>query len=465
MKDIKAIFKGTIVYLVGTVFTKLLQFFLLPLYTKYLTPVEFGNYDLELAYATFLWTFLYLDIFGGILRFMFDFEKDEKGKAIVNGLALFSISSILYLLASFGFHLIIGESYSHPFLLFLVGFFTVLQQVIGYIARGFEKNQVFVVGGILGSIATFFLTYVFIVSINLSFPGIYFATIGGMIVNIVYVFIRTKLWQQIDFAFFKLDIFSSLLKYLLPLSLNSVSYWFLTGFNRIVISKSLTIYDNGLYAVVMKFGAVISLFTQAFQLAWQEVSFSKAGLDRATQEKFFSQAINKFMIFLLIGASASLPVISITYKFIIDQQYADAYCLIPLALISAVFTAYASFVASIIGTLKKTKIIFTTTLFGSLVNIIVLFTLIESIGVSSALLSLSMGFFTIFIRRVQLLKRELRIRINWNKISIFFLLFLCSSVIYIVNISYINIISFFAVVVIGLWTFKNDISFIVGNKK
>ncbi len=211
MNDLKKIFKGTLIYLVGTVLAKLVQFFLLPLYTKYLTPIEFGNYDLELAYGTFIWTIVYLDIFGGILRFMFDFKEDEKNRPVINGFIIFLGSTVIYGISIIVLKLAFGrELLSYPYLLFLVGSLTILQQVIGYIARGYGKDQIFVVGGILGTFATFVSTYPLLAIADVSYAGIYITTIIGMLVNILYVMIRIRLWEKINLSLFDFSLFTDM---------------------------------------------------------------------------------------------------------------------------------------------------------------------------------------------------------------------------------------------------------------
>jgi len=458
MNDLKKIIKGTGIYLIGTTFTKMVQFFLLPIYTSFLTPSEFGQYDLGLAYATFLWTFVYLDIYGAILRFMFDFEENDKNKPIISGLIIFILSTIAYgiliLILVFVFHLPLD----YPFLLFLIGFLTVLQQVFGYIARGFKKDMIFVVGGILGAGMTFISTIILLYIFKISFSAIYIATILGMLVNICYVGFRINLYRSISFKYFESKLFFEMIKYAAPLSLNSVSYWFLTGFNRIAISNYLSIYDNGLYALVTKFGSIITLFTQAFQMAWQELSFSKVKLNSEEQGRFYSKAVNKFMIFLLLGATLSLPIIALLFDFIVDNQYREAYKYMPLTLLSSVFSAYSSFMASIISTLKKTKYIFTTTLYGSIVNVIVLLILINYVGVYSAIISLNLGFLVTFLRRIQLVKKEIKLDINWGGYSVNLIIFTLVSIMFSTeNIIYI-ILSIFIVLITFYFSFKKDLN-------
>ena len=78
MQDLIRFVRTTGIYLVGNVLIKIISFLLLPIYTKYLPPASYGTYDLNTAYITFLSSILFLDIWGGILRFMFDYKKEAE---------------------------------------------------------------------------------------------------------------------------------------------------------------------------------------------------------------------------------------------------------------------------------------------------------------------------------------------------------------------------------------------------
>ena len=46
MQEAKRVAKSTVIYLFGSVATKLISFLLLPVHTQYIAPAELGYYDL-----------------------------------------------------------------------------------------------------------------------------------------------------------------------------------------------------------------------------------------------------------------------------------------------------------------------------------------------------------------------------------------------------------------------------------
>ena len=79
--------KSSVLYFFGNILSKLITFFLLPIYTSYISPEDLGYYDVSTTYLNLIVTFLFIDIYVAIMRFVFD-EKhgSESNKPIFNGI-------------------------------------------------------------------------------------------------------------------------------------------------------------------------------------------------------------------------------------------------------------------------------------------------------------------------------------------------------------------------------------------
>ena len=133
MKDLWRFIKSSGIYFVGTVLTKLISFLLLPLYTSYISPADYGTYDLYNAYIMFLCSVLFLDIWSGIMRFMYEYTGENRKKPINCGFAIFTTSTILYTIII----IVVAPALhvEYPFWLFLYGILMNIQTLVGYIAR------------------------------------------------------------------------------------------------------------------------------------------------------------------------------------------------------------------------------------------------------------------------------------------------------------------------------------------
>lgn len=460
MKDLKKFIKSSGVYLLGNVLTKAISFLLLPMYTKYLSPADYGTYDLNIAYITFLSSILFLDIWAGIMRYMFDYKtENEKSQPIVAGMIIFSISTFVYTIFVFVF----GKSMSIPFLwlLFLYGLITNLNQVVGFVARAKGKNYIYSIGGLVGSAVSIIFNIIFIAVLKLSYEYLYVAYIIGTFINMILVGTSIHFVDELNKKYFNKKLIIEMLVYAAPLSINSAAYWFLSNYNKVVISNELSSVDNGLYAVSNKFSNIIQLFTQCFQMAWQELTFSKAGSTREEMNEFYTVAVNEYIKFLSLGTIVLIPIIKIIFPIMIDSSYDKAINIVPFSLIATLFSCISSFLGSIINTLKINKYIFTTTVFGTIVNIVLINILIKPIGLQAASISLACGYLIIVVRRVMLLNNYVKIKIDYLLILYISIMGGISGLCYVYGSNFLNGIVFWTICFLSALIYRDKIHLLI----
>lgn len=180
---------------------------------------------------------------------MFDFyETKGKYKAIFNGLLIFGGSVIVYtllfvvlgltsniqcliLIFFYGHHLLCCKIFIHP------------------LPRGLEYNTTFVISGIVGSLVNFLSNIIMILGLNMTLNSLYIAMIIGLVVQILILEGRIHLFRHLSFQLFDWDLLKSMLRYSIPLSVNSACFWFLTSYNRVGVSNVLVLSANGVYSV------------------------------------------------------------------------------------------------------------------------------------------------------------------------------------------------------------------------
>ena len=89
--------KSSGIFFFGNVMTKLISFFLLPLYTGLIPVEDMGYYDVSIVYLNIGVSVLFFELWSAVLRFMYDQEQiDEKYKVIKTGSTIFLGSAIVY---------------------------------------------------------------------------------------------------------------------------------------------------------------------------------------------------------------------------------------------------------------------------------------------------------------------------------------------------------------------------------
>lgn len=451
MSNAKKFLKSSVIYFAGNILTKLVAFFLLPIYTRLLPSEDMGYYDYSISLLNMLIPVICMEIWSGIMRFMFDSkEKEKKYKAVFNGLIIFLFSLFLYVIVFLVLGLI--KDVRLIVLIFLYGFFVMLQNIYGAIARGVGLGQIYALSGIISSLVTAFTNIVLMLGFNLLLEALYIGAIIGFISQIIIIEMKVKVIPNIKFSMFDYAMIKGMLKFSLPLSLNSAFFWFLSSYNRVALTAQLGLSVTGMYAVAGKFTAFMTLVSTSFSLAWQELAYSKGNdKDRGT---LYNVASNYYVKFLFAGLLLIVPFISIIFPFLIHENYADAYELVPLYLLATAASIFSSFLGNIFGAEKKTGIIMYSTVIAAIVNVITLHLLINRIGAQAANISLFLGFMTNIVIRIVMLRSVTKIKIDKRILFGFSILFCLSLYVYFVGEVILNIIFVLVVLVLCSFVFK-----------
>lgn len=412
MNELKRLIKTTGIYFLGTVGTKLISFLLLPLYTAYLLPSQYGQYDVNITYATLFSSICFLDIWTGIMKFFFEQKEDKQQKDVIySGILIFSISTLIYVLFISGFELFIGIEY--PLGVTAYGFFLCLQNLYGYLARANGQNMLFAITGMISTTCNAGLNILLLVVFGWDYQALYVSYAVGILIQCIILERKIQLFRQFKKEYINRDIIGQLLRFSLPLCINSLCYWLLTGYNRIIIENKMSTVMNGYYAVAAKFGGILVLASSCFSMAWQELAYRKYGKDKNTG-KFYTQATNLYLNVLFCGFFLLLPVIYFIFPYLVDESYAQAKSMVPISMLATLAGILFTFLGNIISTYKKNNLIFISTLAACISNITVLHLLIGKIGVEAANIALLLGYVVSDGIRIKIIAREIDYHLNWK---------------------------------------------------
>lgn len=454
MSSAKSFIKSSVVYFVGSVLTKVISFFLLPLYTNYLVSTDMGYYDLSVSYLNILMPVICMEIWSGIMRYMYDYDELKgKFKVVTNGITLFSVSLLLYTLIFVVLNTV--KDVKSIWLIYLYGLFTMIQYVYTYIARTLGYSLIFSISGILGSLVNAVSNIIMIVGFGMRLESLYIAMILGLVVQIIILETKVKLIKNVSLKQLDSSMIGSMIRFSLPLSLNSACFWFLSSYNRIGISNILGLSMNGIYSVSGKFAVVMTLVSTCFTMAWQELVCSRG--NEENKSEFYTTASNYYIQFLAIGTILFLPAIKTVFPFFIGKDYQEAFNFIPLYLLGTSASIFSSFLGNIFSAEKNTSIIFTSTLVSALVNVSLLHLLIHIFGLQAANISLLCGFIVnIAIRIIIINKSPLTyIKLNYKMLLVWSAFFCLAYIVYMTQPIWVNIIFAVLFFLFALYVFRD----------
>jgi len=100
-KDFKKLFETSFIYGLGSVSGSLIGFFLLPVYTRFLNPAEYGILEILIASSSFIIIFLTFGMDNSFARFYFDSRAIKHRNQVLMTTTIFQwciCSTILFLL-------------------------------------------------------------------------------------------------------------------------------------------------------------------------------------------------------------------------------------------------------------------------------------------------------------------------------------------------------------------------------
>ena len=96
-KNKKNLLYDMILYGVGDLGSKLITFFLVPFYTRYLTTEQYGTMDLINTTQSLLLPIICLQIISGVYRYLVDSTEDEADEIISTSIFFVLVSSIIWI--------------------------------------------------------------------------------------------------------------------------------------------------------------------------------------------------------------------------------------------------------------------------------------------------------------------------------------------------------------------------------
>lgn len=405
------VLKRIFIYGLGTFFGKIIVFLLVPVYTRYLDPADYGQYDVVYSTMQMLVSICYLEIWTGALRFLFDYDSEQdKNRVNKTILTLFIPLSAIFICGAFGAQWWIQIADVRAALLF--GLSYALFNTLNGICRGIGENVLYVLSGLMASLVSCAGGVGLIVGLRLGANTLLYAAAAGYLMAVIFVEIRTGIIRKAFAEKIDFEMAKRILLFSFPLLVNSIAFTFLNTYDKGLLANALGTRENGYYAVVSKYTTALSILGSVYQLAWQEQAFSIAG--SSARANIYEKNIDGHIRFM--GAAMPIAAILLTVFFpvLAGEDYQEAVSLIPLAIWGTYFSAFSGVIGSLFSAEKKTSVVLYSTIFGAIINVAVINLCIGRYGTEAINLALMLGFFAMCLIRMILINLYVKIRYDFK---------------------------------------------------
>lgn len=364
------------VYVLGNTLQQALNFLLIPVYTRFLSPEDYGITGVALAVGGVFTTISGFGIYGSVARYYYEHkDSPERLKQFItaNFLFLVCVAGVMTLaLHYWGGWLWLkitgGQVSFSPYIRIVLwgSYATVLFQIPLALYRTRQKACSFMSAQLINFVLSLSATILFVVGWRMGALGQLLGRLVGFgFTAIVLSALLLKEWLSLRVRW--RDVWSSLV-FGLPLIPHHLSGWAMNSIDRLLLESRIPLADLGLYNLGYQIGMVMLILVSSINLAWSPYYYNlmKAG---ANPEKRIRQVTALYTAAIggtcLVGALFSREILFL----LAPERYHLSARYVPLILFSYLFNGYYYFASMPLFYYKVTHWIPVITAVSALLNI------------------------------------------------------------------------------------------------
>lgn len=322
-------------------------FLLIPIYTRVLSPSDYGIVGLTLAVGSMLTALLRLGISAAVSRYYYKYHDDYqnlKEYITTNFLFLVCVVGGLVLgLSTWGEPLwtwvTSGQVPFHPYVqLMLWGvYFSIILNLPTRLYQMQQKAHLYMAVQLTTYFLTIGATILFVVVLRMGAHGqLLGSLVGSGVVAVVlsYVLLREWFVPRIRWRHLRVS-----LAFGLPLVPHAVSNWAVSAADRLILERFVSLDELGLYTLATSLGTVMNVLVNSFNKAWSPYYFDF--MERNDKPNIRTQRTTSFYITVvggicLAGALFSKEII----VFLTPEKYHATSLYVPLLLFAYLLQGY-----------------------------------------------------------------------------------------------------------------------------
>ena len=430
IEKLKELTKDTAIYGISTIVGRFLGFLLVPFYTNFISPHEYGIFAYIYAYIAFLNIIYIYGLDAAFLKYTSLASEDEKKDTFSTPFIFVTITSVIFsgliFISQGSLSGILNIPSDYSYIIYYVVFILLFDTLalIPFANLRLERRATkFATIKILNIIINLVLNIILISVYKLGIKAIFISNVIASGFSLVALLpdIYNKFRPRID-----VGILKKMLLFGLPYLPASIAAMIVQVIDRPIMRALTDDATLGIYQANYKLGIFMMLFVSMFQYAWQPFFLTNAKEKNA--KEIFSKVLTLFAIVgAVILVSLSLFVDEIAKiniyggHTIIGHEYLGGLVIVPIILFGYYFHGfYVNFNAGLYIE-EKTKYFPAVTGAGAIVNIVVNFALIPTMGIVGAALATLASYFVMAIGLFIVSQKVYKINYEYIKLGKIFL--------------------------------------------
>ncbi len=410
MQKYKKLLLNIFIFGVGGFGQKILSFFLIPLYTSYLSTENYGTVDLLINVVQLLYPILNLSIHEALLSFALDKKNDSN--MVCSVAVRYDIVSIVLFLCGIlllrYFSIIqVRDSYiGFVCILYIVNLFNLYFSIV---AKVYNKIVLLAFAGFGNTLIYLGLSILFLKYWNWGIDGYMAAYIAGMLVSVVILVIGLHVWNLFG-KIYDRTLSAHMRRFSSPLILNQAAWWINNISDRYILTLMTNAKMNGIYSMAYKIPNILSICQDFVLQAWSISAIEEHDDIEATA--YYSKIFSIYCFILCTIASVLLLLNNIISGVLFRNDFYEAKLYAPILLLAVIYSGYSYFLGAILVAEKDSLKIMKSTIIGAVVNIILNIVLIPVFSIYGVAIATMISNFIILLYRFIIIYSRKRLEMN-----------------------------------------------------
>lgn len=389
LHDIKHLAGRSVIYGLGSVLGRSITFLLLPLYTRFLTPAEYGVVAVSGTITAVLGIVLPLGLHGAVAKYYFA-TGDPAERKRKNGtlwvaivLAAFTFAVVLDHYGGRLFAWLVPQVPFAPYVRLAIwtAFFGVFGLVPLAVLQVEERPFAYVSATLATAIGSAALVVVFVV---VRHEGAY-GYLLGICVSAGAAAIGYSIWAikrfapAIDAATLRLALAFSL-----PLVPHGLAGWVLDVSDRVLLERFVPAADIGLYALGFQFGAIANMLATAMNSAWVPFVYKRVAMSGTDARASLARLATLFAAVMCAAAVALALLGRDAVELLMSPSFRGAGPVIPWIVGGYVFAGLYFVPSNFLFVAERTSLIPLVTIAAGILNVLLNLWLMPRYGMMAA---------------------------------------------------------------------------------
>ncbi len=403
-------------YTAASIISKLIAVALLPLYTRYLTPADYGAAEIMFGAVVAASIVIRLGAIEALLRFYYKSGESPEKVVSTSFAVLFwagaASVAVLMPLAAPVSELLLGESDPALARVAIAGLWVLtLSEYLLTLFRLDERARPYFTVTMISVLLTIPVTVILVVPLELGAIGLLAGSYGTGVAVVLGLIIhhRRRLSLKVD-----PPLLGRLLRFGLPTMPAELSLYSLNFVDRILIARMVGLKEAGLYSIAIKVAQSVNVLVRGFQLAFPPLAYSIADDDEAARA--YSAVVTWFvavMSLLVTGVWLAAPWI---VRIFAAPDYYEAHLAVgPVVAGTAIYALYMVLLV-VLGRTGRTEFNFPATAAGLVVNVILNLALLPVWGIVGAAVALGISYLVVVGLMYLFTQRLFPVPYEWGRL-------------------------------------------------